>query len=188
MRTSLRYTTADLDGLPSLDGVRYEIIDGDLYVSRQPDWHHQRASSELYRALEDWNDETGAGLAIEAPGVVFAPDDNVAPDVVWIRRAQIPHIFDDSGHLRAAPALVVEVLSPGPDNERRDRDLKLKLYSRQGVQEYWLVSWQLRTVQIYRRADGVLELVTTLVGQESLTSPLLPGFACTLTRLWAPTW
>jgi Uma2 family endonuclease len=185
MRTSLRYTTSDLEGLPTIDGVRYEIIDGDLYVSRPPDWHHQYVGAQVWRALQDWNDQTGSGMAIEAPGVVFAPDENVAPDVVWISRARLPHIFNASGHLRAAPDLVVEVLSPGAENERRDRELKLKLYSRQGVQEYWLIDWQLQTVQVYRRADEALELVATLVGQDSLASPLLPGFACALPRIWA---
>ena len=131
MSTSLRYTTSDLEGLPTIDGVRYEIIDGDLYVSRPPHWHHQYVGGQVWRALQDWNDKTSTGIAIEAPGVVFAPDENVAPDVVWISRARLPHIFSASGHLRAAPELVVEVLSPGAENERRDRELKLKLYSRQ---------------------------------------------------------
>ena len=185
--TTLRYTTADLECLPAIDGVRYEIIDGDLYVSRMPDWHHQYVSSQVWRALEDWDDQTSAGVAIEAPGIIFASDDNVVPDVIWISRARLPHIFTESGHLRAAPDLVVEALSPGAENERRDRELKLKLYSRQGVREYWIVDWRLQTVQVYRRAQAALELVATLTDQDVLTSPLLPGFACPLPKLWAPT-
>ena len=42
MRTAPRWTSADLEVLPD-DGKRYEIIDGELYMSRQPHWHHQRA-------------------------------------------------------------------------------------------------------------------------------------------------
>ena len=186
MSTSLRYTTSDLECLPAIDGVRYEIIDGDLYVSRTPDWHHQYVSSQVWRGLQDWNDHSGAGLALEASGVIFASDDNVVPDVVWISQARLPHMFDEGGHLRAAPDLAVEVLSPGPDNERRDREFKLKLYSRQGVREYWIVDWQLQTVQVYRRAQAALELVATLADQDVLTSSLLPGFACPLRTLWPP--
>jgi hypothetical protein len=37
---SPRFKSADLELLPDIDGVRYEIIDGELYVSKQPDWHH----------------------------------------------------------------------------------------------------------------------------------------------------
>lgn len=186
MSASLRYTTSDLEGLPTIDGVRYEIIDGDLYVSRQPDWHHQYTCNEISAELRDWNRRTGAGVAFQAPGVIFAQDQNAAPDVVWISRARLATIVDAAGHLRAAPELVVEVLSPGADNEQRDRELKLKLYSRQGVREYWIVDWQLQTVQVYRRAQAALELVATLMDDDRLTSPLLPGFACPISTLWAP--
>lgn len=186
MGTSLRYTTADLRGLPAIDGVRYEIIDGDLYVARQPDWRHQYACNEISAELRNWSRQSGAGIALQAPGIVFASDDNAAPDVVWISQARLPHIFDAGGHLRAAPELVVEVLSPGADDEQRDRELKLKLYSRQGVREYWIVDWQLRTVQVHRRAGLALELVATLADRDVLTSPLLPGFSCPLSTIWAP--
>jgi Uma2 family endonuclease len=186
MSTVPRYTTTDLEGLPSIDGVRYEIIDGDLYVSKQPDWHHQYAGGEVYGALQDWSRATAAGLAILAPGVIFAADDNVAPDVVWIARERLDGLFDEAGHLRRAPTLAVEILSPGAENERRDRDLKLKLYSRQGVQEYWIVDWRQQTVQVYRRDQAQLGLIATLLGQDVLSSPLLPGFSCPLAGLWAP--
>ena len=52
MSPVLRWTSADLAVLPD-DGKRYEIIDGDLYMSRQPHWHHQRACGKLFAALEE---------------------------------------------------------------------------------------------------------------------------------------
>jgi Uma2 family endonuclease len=186
MTIPLRYTTSDLDCLPDVEGVRYEIIDGDLYVSKQPDWHHQYVGGEIFRALQNWSHQTGAGLTIQAPGVIFAADENVAPDLVWLGRARLATIFDAGGHLRAAPDLVVEVLSPGEANERRDRELKLKLYSRQGVQEYWIVDWERQTIRVYRREQAALELVATLMGQDVLTSPLLTGFSCPVLSLWPP--
>jgi Uma2 family endonuclease len=79
---------------------------------------------------------------------------------------------------------MVEVLSPGAANKRRDRQLKLDLYSREGVLEYWIVDWQARTVRVYRRDQTVLQLVATLRGAEVLTSPLLPGFSCSISRFW----
>ena len=84
----------------------------------------------------------------------------------------------------ATDPLVVEVLSPGAENERLDRELKLSLYSRQGVREYWIVDWRARTVQVYRRQQTQLELAATLLGEDVLTSPLLPGFACPISRFW----
>jgi Uma2 family endonuclease len=90
------------------------------------------------------------------------------------------------GKLYAAPELAVEILSPGSTNERRDRELKLKLYAREGVEEYWLVDWRERTVVVYRRAGAELQAVLTLTNADALTSPLLPGFACPVRDLWEP--
>ncbi|MDJ0682760.1 MAG: Uma2 family endonuclease, partial [Xenococcaceae cyanobacterium MO_167.B52] len=69
-------------------------------------------------------------------------------------------------------------------NERRDKEAKLKLYSSQGVQEYWIVSWQLKTVEVYRRENLQLKLFATLINQDELTSPLLPDFSCNITRFF----
>lgn len=67
------------------------------------------------------------------------------------------------GHLYAAPELAVEVLSPGEANERRDREARLRLYSRRGVLEYWIVNWQERRVEVYRREEAILKLDRTLL-------------------------
>ncbi len=176
MSTELRFTIHDLELLPE-NGNRYEIIDGDLYVSTQPHWRHQLAAGRLFYALMSWNEREEAGLAIEAPGVIFAQDEAVAPDLVWISRERLAHVLGDDGKLHAAPDLVVEVLSPGAENEERDRELKLKLYSRRGVREYWIADWRDATVQVYRRERTALRHVETLTAEDTLTSPLLPGFA-----------
>ncbi|WP_008309325.1 Uma2 family endonuclease [Leptolyngbya sp. PCC 6406] len=134
----VRWTAADLDLFPD-NGNRYEIIDGNLLVTRVPNWRHQKASTRMSTALDTWCLETGLGEAVQAPGVIFTDADNVIPDVVWVSQERLSLLLDEAGHLTAAPDLVVEVLSPGEENERRDRALKLKLYSERGVQEYWIV-------------------------------------------------
>ena len=183
MNTALRWTSADLTVLPD-DGKRYEIIDGELYMSRQPHWHHQRACGKVFAALEAWSVQTGAGEANLAPGVIFAEDDDVAPDVIWISHARRATALGPDGHLHAAPELVVEILSPGTTNERRDREAKLKLYSRRGVLEYWIVDWRTQQVEAYRREELALRLVATLYTTDTLTSPLLPGFSCEVVTLF----
>jgi Uma2 family endonuclease len=181
-----RFTSSDLECLPDRDDVRYEIIDGELYVSKTPHRGHQYTCGEIYSPLQIWSRETGAGRAYFAPGLVFSSDNDVIPDVVWFSRARLPYAVDDHGHFHSAPDLVIEVLSPGWKNEQRDREFKLKLYSRQGVQEYWIIDWQLRTVQVYRRNQEALEHAMTLLGDDVLTSPVLPGFSCPLSLLWEP--
>ncbi len=175
---TLRWTVRDLDAMPDDGGwKRYEIVDGELFVTRAPHIRHQDAGGKVYLRLQNWSDTTGLGNAFQTPGVIFTPTDAVIPDVVWISKERLANGVDEAGHLIVAPELVVEVLSPGEQNVQRDQEVKLKLYSRYGVQEYWIVSWQLQTVAVYRRDQGQLQLVATLLGDDALTSPLLPGFS-----------
>jgi len=184
---SVRWTTADLEALPDpLDDTRYEIIDGELYVAKQPSLEHQYACGELYAALRAWSEQTGKGLAVLAPGIIFAEDDNVAPDVVWISHERLRTALGADRKLHEAPELVVEVLSPGASNERRDRDAKLKLYARRGVDEYWLVDWQRRRVELFRRVGPAFQLAAALTSDDQLQSPLLPGFAHPVGRIFFP--
>ena len=127
------------------------------------------------------------GIALIAPGLIFAEDDDVAPDVVWISRKRLAQQLTQ-GHLHAAPELVMEVLSPGKANEYRDRDAKLKLYSRRGVQEYWIVSWTQQFVEVHARENAALKLKATLYAGDLLESPLLPEFSYRVAKLFfAPT-
>ncbi|MFB2839254.1 Uma2 family endonuclease, partial [Floridanema evergladense] len=73
----------------------------------------------------------------------------------------------------------------GEVQEKRDRELKLKLYSSQGVREYWIFDRQQIKIEIYRRENGILRLAVTLYREDNLTSPLLPGFTCPVERLFS---
>lgn len=179
------WTTRDLAAMPDDGGwKRYEIIDGELYVTRAPHIRHQGAAGKLHMRLELWSEQTGLGSAFQAPGVVFSPTDAVIPDVVWVSNERLANGLDAAGHLIVAPELMVEVLSPGDLNEQRDKEVKPKLYSRYGVQEYWLVNWQLKTLEVYRRTDAQLQLVGTLLVSDTLTSPLLPEFSTSMAEIF----
>ena len=186
MASTMRWTSTDLLTMPD-DGKRYEIIDGELFVSTQPSWHHQYTCAELIGELLNWNRRTGMGQANFAPGLIFADDDDVAPDLVWISNARRDVALGDDGKLHSAPELVVEVLSPGRANERRDREAKLKLYSRRGVEEYWIVDWRRRQIDVYRRSELALHLISTLQAEDNLETPLLPGFSLPLAHLFQNT-
>ena len=182
---SLRWTIRDLNAMPDDGGwKRYEIIGGDLYVTRAPHIRHQGAGGNIHVELEIWSREAQLGKSFQTPGVVFSPTDAVIPDVVWISQERLANGVDQAGHLIVAPELMVEVLSPGELNEQRDKEVKLKLYSLYGVQEYWIISWQLQTLEIYRRTDAQLQLVGTLLGKDTLTSPLLPGFNMPIAQIF----
>lgn len=104
--------------------------------------------------------------------------------MVWVSKTRLIHIEDESGHLISAPELIIEVLSPGKQNEDRDKEAKLKLYSVQGVQEYWIVDRFTQQIAVYRREKAELVLVTTLFKEDKITSPLLPSFSCFIARFF----
>ncbi|MBW4650455.1 MAG: Uma2 family endonuclease [Kastovskya adunca ATA6-11-RM4] len=181
----VRWTVYDLEVLPQNEWTRYEIIDGELFVTRSPHRRHQQVCGKIFGQLDAWSESSGLGETIIAPGVIFAFEDSVIPDVVWVSRERLTQIEDEAGHLTGAPELVIEVLSPGKQNERRDKEAKLKLYSVQGVEEYWIVDRFTKKVEVYRREKARLVLVETLLGDDEITSPLLLGFSCSI-RLFFP--
>ena len=79
---------ADLETLPD-NGKRYEIIDGELHESKQPNYYHQRVSFKVGNRLEAWSNERTAGEVNIAPGLLFDDDDDVAPDVIWVSKGRL---------------------------------------------------------------------------------------------------
>jgi Uma2 family endonuclease len=178
------WTTTDLALFPE-DGNRYEIIDGELFVTRAPNWNHQKAATRISTALDNWSEARQLGEVVQAPGIIFSDADNVIPDVAWASNERLATSLDAAGHLTTAPELVVECLSYGGNNEARDRQLKLKLYSARGVMTYWIIDWQRERVEVYERQGNQLGLSATLNSGDTLTGSLLPGFSLAVARLFA---
>ena len=180
---NLRWTSADLELLPD-NSNRYEIINGELYVTRAPHNKHQDTCGNFHYELKSWSKVSGLGYSVIGAGLIFGDNDDVIPDVIWMSKEKYAALIDDTGHFHGAPDLVIEVLSAGTDNEKRDREVKLKLYSNQGVLEYWIADWRAKQIQVYRRENGVLRLAMTLFAGDTLTSPLLPEFACAIAQIF----
>jgi Uma2 family endonuclease len=181
---TIRWTSHDLELLPNDESKRYEIVDGELYVSKQPRWEHQLVCSNILALLKQWNTQTHLGIANFAPGLIFTEDDDVAPDVVWISQERLRTALGEDGKLHTSSEIVIEVLSPGSINERRDREMKLKLYSRRGADEYWIIDWREKRIEVYQRENAALTLTKTLKENDVLQSPLLPGFSCKVSELF----
>lgn len=103
---------------------------------------------------------------------------------MWISRERLTNALDQAGHLHTAPELIIEVLSSGKANENRDRQATLKLDSRRGARECWIVDWIQRLVEVYRRERAAPKLAATLYAQDALEPPLLPGFSCQVAKLF----
>ncbi|NEO27924.1 MAG: Uma2 family endonuclease [Kamptonema sp. SIO4C4] len=180
----IRWTIHDLDALPKNEGIRREIIDGELFVTRAPHWKHQNIINKIGRKLEEWS-EKHFGFVIPSPGIIPSKEDSVIPDLVWVSNERLAAIEDEAGHFTSFPELVMEVLSAGERNIYRDKQAKLKLYSQGEVQEYWIVDRFRQELEVYRQQKGQLVLVETLTATDTLTSPLFPNFSLSVSQIFA---
>ena len=140
-------TWQDVQQMPD-DGNRYEAIEGDLYMTPSPSFRHQLVSWRLCSALDHYVVKAGHGLVLSAPfGVEFpATSEGVQPDILFVSRERYEIIAE--GVVVGAPDLVVEILSPSTAG--RDRNIKLRLYERQGVREYWIVDPDEAAIDVWR--------------------------------------
>ena len=133
--SSTKLTYDDFVNFPD-DGLRHELIDGEHYVTPAPNGPHQRLVGRMFAALHAYFATGGGGEAFLSPfDVVLSNHDVVEPDLLVLLSDQGDILTHQN--VRGAPALVVEVLSPG--TRKRDRTIKHRLYDRAGVREYWLV-------------------------------------------------
>lgn len=152
-----RYTFADV--LAWADDERAELIDGEAVMMAPPTTAHQLISGELFRQLGNYL-EGKKCRAIPAPFAVrlFEKDGDNPEDVDTMVEPDISIVCDssklDKHGCKGAPDMVVEILSPS--TQRHDRLVKLGLYQRAGVREYWVVSPEEQTVQVFLYKDGSL--------------------------------
>lgn len=179
-------TIADWDAMPEHDGYRYEIIEGELFVSRSPRLTHQIVSDNLIVLLRNYLKTNPIGTAVTTPGVVLSDISGVIPDLVFFLHEQRAAIVNDD-RLTAAPRLVIEILSPGSADARRDRIAKLHLYAKHGVFEYWIVDPKRLELERYVKRGSSLELLETLHQGSQLTTDAIPGFSCEVTDIFSET-
>jgi Uma2 family endonuclease len=114
------------------------------------------------------------GILVPGAGAIFSDYDAVIPDLAFVRHERWDEVVTGE-KFTGALDLVIEILSPGSQNRKRDLSAKRKLYGQYGVQEYWIVDAENREILILRLKAELLEHVGKLSGDNEVTSPLLPG-------------
>lgn len=155
------WTVDMLDALPD-DGRRYEIIDGELFVTPSPSDVHQLVLGALIARLRAYLRPSSVGRLIHSPSDVRRADrrkNRLQPDLYVVRLRdghRPPYPYDLADLL-----LVVEVESPS--NADYDYQTKRKLYLSAGIPEYWILSPIARTLARWRGAADAGELLTGCV-------------------------
>src|SRR5215510_3774536 len=133
------------------DGLRHELIDGEHYVTPSPIPRHQLIASNLHWLIRSYLEERPIGVVFFAPvDIVLSHFDVVVPDLLYMSNERSREILTHA-NVRGTPELVIEVGSPG--TSKRDETIKLRLYERAGVLEYWIVDPKRDVIRVHRRAE-----------------------------------
>ena len=168
---SPEWTVDMVRALPD-DGNRYEVIDGELFVTPAPGIVHQRAVVELLDLVRPYVKAHGIGEALVSPAdvVVYGPRKFVQPDLFVLPLVNGAPIraWTEVGRL----LLAVEVLSPS--TEHVDRGRKRTLYKEKAVPEYWIVNPVERVVERSRPDDTPVAILNeSLEWQPDFDAPPL---------------
>jgi Uma2 family endonuclease len=171
-RTKLTYE--DYEAFPD-DGNRYEIIDGEVYVTAAPVEAHQWAVGEVQAVLREHVRAHQLGRVYPAPfAIMLGPHDVYEPDVLYISRERLD-ILDMLGRVRGAPDLCIEVASPSTRD--RDRTVKYERYAYYGIREYWIIDPDPQTVEVFVLENGAYRPFVTVRSGEDVRSRVLPELA-----------
>jgi len=165
-------TVDDLDDYPEDNGNRYELIEGELLVSRAPGLPHQLVLQNLQVWLFTFLQQHPIGKIAPGAGAFFSKYDAVIPDLVFVSHERWDQIVAND-RFEGAPNLVIEVVSPGRENRRRDLELKKRLYGKYGVEEYWIVDPENRSVSVFGLNEGVLTELTIASNNQEIQSRVL---------------
>ena len=177
-----KFTYQDYLAMPEEPGYRFEILDGQLVKEPSPNVIHQRVSRRLQRIMEDYfMEKDPEGETFNAPlDVTFHDISVVQPDLFYVTGAQKDIVKDT--RIDGAPALVVEILSPS--TSRKDRLQKMRIYQGTGVQHYWLVDPQQRSLECFSLRDGLYALVASGIDDDAVQHPDFAGLTIPLQALW----
>ena len=170
------FTVEDIENLP--EGVRAELIDGQIFYFATPKVIHQRLLGFLYRKISDYIEENdGECEVLIAPIKVWLVEDNknyLEPDVIVI--CDSDKIKEDGCY--GASDLVIEVASKS--TSKRDYGIKMLKYRTAGVKEYWIVDPIKNTVMVYWFEDETQNELYAL--SDEIEFHLFPGLKVRLSE------
>ncbi len=161
------------------DGVRREIVEGEILVTPAPDIRHQDLVLRLGTTFFNHIRAHGGGRAFISPlDVRLSEHDVVEPDVIFVGEDRLGIIKEK--YMLGSPSLLIEVVS----DPRTDRVRKRDLYARAGVSEYWIVDPDADRVEVHRLSDKGYGKPEILEPGDLLTTALLPGLRVNLEELF----
>ncbi len=174
-----------LEKMPRDENLRYELIGGEIFVSTAPRFIHQLMVTRLLTAISKYLEKNPIGIVLTTPGLIFSEFDGVIPDLIFITHERLEEILDKkNGKFHGTPEIVIEILSPGKANARRDLQIKRELYEIYHVPEYWVIDPFEKEVSVFRYEKGELQKAGLFKANEKLTTPILPTLEINISDLF----
>jgi len=160
-----------------------EWVDGLLVGEEVPDFAHELIVSLLIQTIGPWLRGRGFVVGSEVK-LLTAGTRGRKPDVaVILPGSKAP---PRSGTLREPPDILIEVVTPTPRDERRDRVEKMAEYARFGVRYYWLVDPALTAFEIFELTpQGHYQKLVGVTGGAIDSVPGCEGLRIDVDALWA---
>jgi len=161
----------------SEDGICYELDEGELRGAPSPTIEHNEIRYRIHRALRDFSRTHHLGYVTGETDFLLSPDTVRRPDVAFITTAHLQHIDVKRSPVEGAPALAVEVISPG--NYAQDMFKKIHQYLGAGSEVVWVVYPSMKVIAVHDHT-GVHEFKQGFLEAEKL----LAGFKLSLAEIF----
>ena len=174
-------TYEDYMTFPDNDGIRKEIIEGDLFMTPAPSIQHQRILRKLSIILDNYVDMNRLGEILFAPcDIIFSDINVVQPDLIFVSRDN--YQIRTELNIQGAPDLLVEILSASTKDS--DRIFKKHIYEKFHVKEYWIIDPGEETIEIWALKNRKYHLFCKANKKVSLKSMILSGLRIDLASIF----
>ena len=163
------------------EGTACQLIAGELVMSPAPIPLHQYIVGHFYAKMLQFVDKSSLGQVFSSPIDVRLNERNIfQPDILFISKEKAALIGERM--IEGPPDLVAEVLSPS--SAYHDLRTKFRVYEQAGVQEYWIVDPERKSVEVFVNSGGKFQLRQEAEGEGAAQSVLLQGLSVDLADIF----
>ncbi|MDI6734834.1 MAG: Uma2 family endonuclease [bacterium] len=163
------------------NGRRYQIIDGEVYMTPAPVPYHQKILLNLAEILRNFVRRNNRGEVFIAPCDVLLSDvDIVQPDIFFVSREKLAIIKEK--YIEGTPDLVIEILSPY--TQKLDRITKKRLYEVYKVAEYWIADTDKKTLEVLSLKGSSYKTMGIYKENNTVESDLIKGLKFNLKEIF----
>lgn len=168
----------NFDDLSNLDRWE-EVHNGNIAPMKPTDIKlHQLVTLNLTDALTAKLTQDQCTIYGSGVGIILPNDNNFVPDVMAI----VDHSIITPTGITGAPSFIAEVTSP--TSEANDRGHKKDTYEANGVKEYWILSPDTKTIEVYLNQQGKFALVNTYTNTGEIPVSIFDNISLSLSDIF----